>query len=80
MGRGRGSIVDLTMVSESLVRRVSGWDVCDEMESISDHQYIAFALEATRNRVPVNAREPRGWRTDDEISNQDLKSELLLAK
>lgn len=80
VGIGRGSIVDLTVVSESLVGHVSGWHVCDEVESMSDHQYIAFTLEASRNGGPTTPWVPRGWKTDGEISSQDVEIGLLLAK
>ncbi|CAI6362877.1 unnamed protein product [Macrosiphum euphorbiae] len=80
VGIGRGSIVDITAVSESLVRRVSGWRVCDEVESMSDHQYIAFQIEDTRTRAPAIRNEPRGWKTEGEISSQDMEIGLLLAR
>jgi len=37
VGRGRGSIVDVTAASEGIVRRIKGWRFCDEAESGSDH-------------------------------------------
>jgi len=80
VGRGRGSIVDLTVVSESIVSRTSGWRVCDEIESMSDHQYLAFELETGRNRTPPNAHNLRGWKTNGNISGQDIEVGLLLAE
>jgi len=80
IGIGSGSIVDVTTVSELLVRRGSGWCVCDEVESMSDHQYFAFQLEDTRTRGPATSCEPRGWKTEGEINSQDMEIGLLLAR
>jgi len=80
VGIGRGSLVDVTAVSEFLVRRVSGCRVCEEVKSMSDHQYIAFQLEDTRTRRPASSYEPRGWKTLGEINSQDMEIGLHLAR
>lgn len=41
-----GSIVDLTLVSPSVARRVTGWRVLEEIETLSDHRYIRFDIFA----------------------------------
>ncbi|XP_041984091.1 uncharacterized protein LOC121736777 [Aricia agestis] len=38
------SIVDLTLVSSSIARRVSDWQVLGNTETLSDHLYISFAV------------------------------------
>jgi len=47
---------------------------------MSDHQYITFELEASRNGGNANPWVPRGWKTDGEISSQDMEIGLLLAR
>lgn len=38
------SIIDLTLASQQVARRISGWEVL-EKESLSDHSYILFHLD-----------------------------------
>ncbi|XP_041989124.1 uncharacterized protein LOC121740461 [Aricia agestis] len=49
------SIVDLTLVSPSIARRMSGWRVLEEVETLSDHLYIGFDIASTSEagrRIP----------------------------
>lgn len=80
VGRGRGSIVDLTAVSESIVRRVHGWRVRDDIENMSDHQYITFSLRDSVVRASLRMEAPRGWRTDGAINVQHMEVGLLIAQ
>jgi len=80
VGRGRGSIVDITAVSEHIVRRIQDWRVCDEAESASDHQYIEFKVRDERNLEGTTQNKPRGWRTEAGINVQDMEVGLLLAR
>ncbi|CAK9820186.1 Putative 115 kDa protein in type-1 retrotransposable element R1DM [Anthophora quadrimaculata] len=65
--RSRGSsIVDITWASPAAVRRVAGWRVAEEMETLSDHRYIVYNVssaaeqsEAPRPRCRGEALPPR---------------------
>ncbi|XP_029155925.1 uncharacterized protein LOC114928759 [Nylanderia fulva] len=58
------SFVDLTWVTPSASRLVSGWRVLAEIETISDHRYVEFSvgafprevIERRRNREAVSQR------------------------
>jgi hypothetical protein len=80
VGRGRGSIVDVTAASEGIVGRIQGWRVCDEAESGSDHQYIQFAMLAARSREDQAQAGSRGWRTDKGLNVRDVEVGLLIAR
>lgn len=64
------SIVDLIWCTPDLRREVSGWRVRDDMESLSDHQYIEFSISqegrtVTHSAGPVFPRWKRGeWDVD----------------
>ncbi|XP_059063005.1 uncharacterized protein LOC131855725 [Achroia grisella] len=38
------SIVDISLASPAIAHRVRGWQVMDEVESLSDHRYIRFDI------------------------------------
>jgi len=80
VGRVRGSIVDVTAVSEDIVGRIQGWRVCDEAESGSDHQYVEFAMLTARSREDQTQAVPRGWRIDTVLNVRDLEVGLLIAR
>lgn len=65
----KGSILDLTLATANLARKVTGWRVLDD-ESLSDHFYIVFDvhLDAGKNTAQ-NARFPK-------IDFKKLESEL----
>lgn len=80
VGRGRGSIVDITAVSEHITSRFQDWRVCDEAESGSDHQFIEFKIRNERNSESATQNKPSGWRTEAGISAQDMEVGLILAR
>lgn len=80
IGRGRGSIVDLTAASESIVSRIHGWRVCDEAETSSDHQYISFRLQQRNVREQTNQTADKGWKVDGDFSAEHIEAGLLLAQ
>jgi len=53
------SVVDLTWGTTGIVNVVSGWRVMSEIETLSDHGYVSFAL----NRVVAPSRDSLllGW-------------------
>ncbi|XP_049880308.1 uncharacterized protein LOC126376805 [Pectinophora gossypiella] len=49
-----GSIVDLTFATPSMARRVQGWKVEVDVETLSDHRYIRFDVSTSApTTVPV---------------------------
>ncbi|CAK9834318.1 Putative 115 kDa protein in type-1 retrotransposable element R1DM [Anthophora retusa] len=60
--RPRGSsIVDLTWASPAAARRVTGWRVAEEAETLSDHRYIVFSVSSAATRPgPVRPRRGGG--------------------
>ncbi|XP_071653256.1 uncharacterized protein [Temnothorax longispinosus] len=54
-----GSIVDLTWASPAIARRVEGWRVAEEIETLSDHLFVEMSL-------PVTLREVRARRIEAE--------------
>ena len=51
-----GSIVDVTFASDSLASRVTGWEVQEGVETLSDHRYIRFDVSA----LPTSPGPHRG--------------------
>ncbi|CAK9813933.1 Putative 115 kDa protein in type-1 retrotransposable element R1DM [Anthophora plagiata] len=45
------SIVDLSLASTAAVRRVTGWRVAEEVETLSDHRYIAVSLSPSSQQL-----------------------------
>lgn len=65
----KGSILDLTLATPIIARKVSGWRVLDE-ESLSDHFYIVFNVYiGAENNTAQNPRFPK-------IDFKKLKSAL----
>jgi len=60
VGRGAGSIVDVTFASESLARRVTEWRVLDD-ENASDHRCIEYQLRSSSHRPDLGESNDRGW-------------------
>jgi sugar/nucleoside kinase (ribokinase family) len=50
------SNIDLTLTNNTLLRRISGWDICDE-ESNSDHNIITYTILASILFVSTNRTE-----------------------
>jgi hypothetical protein len=66
------SVIDITLVSQNTVDRLTGWRVHTEIENLSDHHYITYSLEpsekakedwACRNN---NGPGRKSWKIDDE--------------
>ncbi|KMQ84870.1 reverse transcriptase, partial [Lasius niger] len=55
------SIVDITWVSSDILPFVKDWRVEEELESLSDHLFIAFALSTSRSRPPPGRPSSRKW-------------------
>ncbi|RXF70876.1 hypothetical protein EKK70_17630, partial [Desulfovibrio sp. DS-1] len=56
-----GSIIDLSFATHAAARRVVGWRVLEEVETLSDHLYIRFELSPSPSANPVQgpSRLPR---------------------
>lgn len=78
--RGAGSIVDLTLVSESLVGHVNNWRVMESVYNNSDHHYIRFTLRENTVNQPPTARDLHGWNTSGGINVDTLHTGLLIAE
>ena len=85
--RGQESFIDLTLCSPQMVRRMSGWRVEVELESLSDHRYISFAIEADVTAATVASRGgggptnaaagPRKWWSARRMRADVLKKEIV---
>jgi len=69
----KGSIIDLTIATPNLARKVSGWRVLEE-ESLSDHFYIVFDLHLGPASSITNKQKP------PKIDMKTLESALVSAK
>ncbi|KAJ0172262.1 hypothetical protein K1T71_012235 [Dendrolimus kikuchii] len=49
-----GSVIDLSFATHAAARRVVGWRVLEEVESLSDHRYIRFELTPSSGPSPVH--------------------------
>lgn len=82
IGRGAGSIVDVTLASEALARRVTEWKVLED-ENASDHRYIEFRLgspsRSDAHRPHVGASKERGWLIGN-VDPDRISAGLLLAE
>ncbi|KMQ82502.1 reverse transcriptase [Lasius niger] len=60
--RAQGSsIVDLTWISSDILPFVNDWRVEEEVESLSDHLFISFALSTSRSRPSPGRSTSRRW-------------------
>lgn len=80
IGRGAGSIVDVTMAFESLSHTICGWRVRSELDNHSDHHAIEYVTTACTllARQPTSQR-PRGWNTAKGIDLEAFKTGYSLA-
>ena len=68
---GSSSVIDITLVTQSIAGRLSGWEVQTDIENLSDHHYITFSLEpperARKDQADHREREQgrRSWKIDD---------------
>ncbi|XP_076393336.1 uncharacterized protein LOC143265394 [Megachile rotundata] len=73
-----GSIVDLTFASAAAARRISGWWVAEEMETLSDHRYITMVLSTAPPDEP-QGRPDGGARQSPRWSLRKLDRDALMA-
>ncbi|XP_043474028.1 uncharacterized protein LOC122506100 [Leptopilina heterotoma] len=80
-----GSILDLTIASPRLARRIREWRVLDE-ETLSDHQYIEFLVSKGKLRgrtAPKNGSKGASWnlrRLNREKLAESLEESRLIRK
>lgn len=75
------SIVDLTFASAPLARRVHGWRVVTDTETLSDHRYIRFQVSASTtitDGARALIREGRRWVLAG--LNQDIAKEAAIVE
>lgn len=70
-----GSIIDLTLTTEKLARRLQRWQVLEET-TLSDHQYIEFDVQESEKRSRID-REERGRRLSLSWNRNRLNEEAL---
>lgn len=78
------SIIDLTLCTENIAERITGWQVLDEIENGSDHEYICFEVQDNQIRINNITPPKKGWniktlKTDilkEIIDNQNETEEL----
>lgn len=78
-----GSIVDVSFASPNLVRRVNGWEVMAEVETLSDHRYIRFEVSSmplppSRLDRPNVSRDSPRWAL--KRLNPDLLEEAAIVQ
>ncbi|XP_015375188.1 PREDICTED: uncharacterized protein LOC107169818 [Diuraphis noxia] len=79
--RGAGSIIDLTLTSESLAGRTSNWRVMDQVFNNSDHHYIRFTISENLVHQSLPTTDvPRGLNTSGGIDIEAMHIGLLLAE
>ncbi|XP_026331368.1 uncharacterized protein LOC113238749, partial [Hyposmocoma kahamanoa] len=59
--RNGGSIVDVTFATPSLAARVSGWQVLEDEETLSDHKYIRMRVSHTPPTAASNTAPGGGF-------------------
>lgn len=77
-GRGAGSIIDLTFVSESLIQRVKHWQVLNE-ENYSDHRFLVYTLDSSITIQDRSATSKRKSWITTAIDQNAFRVDLLLA-
>lgn len=74
--RSGGSIVDITFASPVLARRVSGWKVLEEVETLSDHLYVRFSV--SNSSSSGDGRQSRQTPTSPKWALWSLNRDLLI--
>lgn len=73
-----GTIPDVTLVSETLARKMKNWKVL-EIYTASDHQYISYAIETSRttpaSRTTTATESTRKWNVN-KLNRTALKTEI----
>jgi hypothetical protein len=77
-----GSIVDVTFANAALARLVRGWEVLEEVETLSDHRYIRFEVSTlpTTPRGPSRPLRGDGPRWSLKRLDRDLMVEAALVQ
>lgn len=79
--RGAGSTVDVTAMSEQLASRFGNLTVMDGVFNYSDHHYIQFSVDVSRNsNQPFSPKGVGGWNTSGGIDIDNLHCGLMVAK
>jgi len=78
-GRGAGSIVDITIVSEALAQGIKRWTVECDTENGSDHRTISFCMEHGTDQTQSIAQN-RKWKTRCGVDMELMATGLLLAR
>lgn len=78
--RGNGSIIDITVISESLVNRLFDWRVMHDEYNNSDHHYLRFTINVPERRVTSVIPTTSGWNTSRGIDIDAFRTGLLLAE
>nr|XP_012146537.1 PREDICTED: RNA-directed DNA polymerase from mobile element jockey-like [Megachile rotundata] len=74
-----GSIVDLSFATPAAARRISGWRVVAEVETLSDHRYITMVLSATPPDATPRGRPQEGITPPPRWSLKKLNKDALMA-
>lgn len=56
--RQGGSVVDVTFADDTLARRVRGWRVMEDVETLADHRYIRFGISGSAATASGPTRPP----------------------
>lgn len=72
-GIGRGYIIDVAAVSESIVGSAADWVVRDDVDSMSDLEYIVFTVGRLQQTPPAEA--PKGWDVSKGIEADSYSSQ-----
>jgi len=78
-GRGSGSTVDITIVSEALAQEIKRWTVECETENGSDHRTISFCMEHGTFQTE-SVTQNRKWKTRCGVDTESMATGLLLAR
>jgi len=78
-GRGAGSVIDITLASESLAGNIRDWAVLSGSYNGSDHESISF--QTGQPQTTQTATRPSiGWNTAAGIDPDAFRTGLLLAR
>lgn len=78
VGRGDGSVIDVTWTRTAHLHRVTNWEVLDT-DNNSDHRYLRFNVEMAGRGCPGKATAPKGWAAR-KLRKEDLETALLAEK
>ncbi|XP_050547569.1 uncharacterized protein LOC126909193, partial [Daktulosphaira vitifoliae] len=61
VGIGRGSVVDVTAASSSMLRKLSDWRVRVDIDNWSDHNYVSFVVQDGKRNEANHFPNVVGW-------------------